>query len=161
MDPNDVDLKLALDLLALPREVGLHPETGDMILAAIGRFGPYIKMGGTFISLKEDNVLEIGLNRAVVLLADAPRRPAPLEIGIHPKDGKPITFRQGRFGPYVQHGIIRATLPKDKKEETPSLELAIKLIIAKSNKKKATTKKKSASKKRATKKKATAAKNQD
>ena len=161
MDPNEVDLKTALGLLALPRQVGLHPETGDMILAAIGRFGPYIKMGGTYISLKEDNVLEIGLNRAVVLLADAPRRPAPLEIGIHPKDGKPITFRQGRFGPYVQHGIIRATLPKDKKEETPSLELAIKLINAKSNKKKATTKKKTASKKRATKKKATAAKNQD
>jgi DNA topoisomerase-1 len=160
MDPNDVDLKLALDLLALPREVGLHPETADMITAAIGRFGPYVKMGGTYVSLKEDNVLEIGLNRAVALLADAPRRPAPVEVGPHPKDKKPITLRQGRFGLYVQHGNVRATLPKENDKETIDLELAIELIEAKTAKKKTTTTKKASSKKRATKKKAVTAKTQ-
>ena len=114
-------------------------------------------MGGTYVSLKEDDVLEIGLNRAVALLADAPRRPAPVEMGPHPKDKKPITLRQGRFGPYVQHGNVRATLPKENDKETIDLELAIELIEAKTAKKKTTTKKKASSKKRATKKKAVTA----
>tara|TARA_A100001037_G_scaffold278974_1_gene280337 strand:- start:9 stop:728 length:720 start_codon:yes stop_codon:yes gene_type:complete len=159
MDPAEVDLKMALGLLALPREVGIHPETGDIITAAIGRFGPYIKMGGTYVSLKEDSVLEIGLNRAVDLLADAPRRPAPEELGVHPRDKKPITLREGRFGPYIQHGTVRATLPKDKRDEKPSLELAIELVDAKAAKKKTTTKKKAAPKKKSsTKKKASSKK---
>ncbi len=159
MDPAEVDLKMALGLLALPREVGIHPETGDIITAAIGRFGPYIKMGGTYVSLKEDSVLEIGLNRAVDLLADAPRRPAPEELGVHPRDKKPITLREGRFGPYIQHGTVRATLPKDKRDEKPSLELAIELVDTKAAKKKTTTKKKAAPKKKSsTKKKASSKK---
>ena len=143
INPADVDLKMALGLLSLPRDVGRHPETGDMITAAIGRFGPYIKMGGTYVSLKEDHVLEVGLNRAVDLMADAPRRPAPEELGVHPGDKKPITLKEGRFGPYVQHGTVRATLPKDKRDEKPSLELAIELVDAKASKKKTATKKKS------------------
>ena len=57
-------------------------------------------------------------------MADAPRRPAPEELGVHPGDKKPITLKEGRFGPYVQHGTVRATLPKDKRDEKPSLELA-------------------------------------
>ena len=158
MNPADVDLKMALGLLSLPREVGTHPETGDMITAAIGRFGPYIKMGGTYVSLKEDHVLEVGLNRAVDLMADAPRRPAPEELGVHPGDKKPITLREGRFGPYVQHGTVRATLPKDKRDEKPSLELAIELVDAKASKKKTATKKKATAKKKTTTKKKTSAK---
>ena len=161
LNPSDIDLKTALGLLALPRGIGLHPTEQEMITAAIGRFGAYIKMGGTYVSLKEDNVLEIGLNRAVDLLADAPRRPAPVEIGVHPKDKKPITLRQGRYGPYVQHNTIRATLPKDKREETPSLEIAIDLIDAKAARKKTTTKKKAASKKRTNKKMAAMVTTQD
>ena len=153
MNPVDVDLKMALGLLSLPRDVGTHPETGDMITAAVGRFGPYIKMGGTYVSLKEDHVLEVGLNRAVDLMADAPRRPAPEELGVHPGDKKPITLREGRFGPYVQHGTVRATLPKDKRDEKPSLELAIELLDTKASKKKTTTKKKATAKKKASSKK--------
>lgn len=153
MNPVDVDLKMALGLLSLPRDIGTHPETGDMITAAIGRFGPYIKMGGTYVSLKEDHVLEVGLNRAVDLMADAPRRPAPEELGVHPGDKKPITLREGRFGPYVQHGTVRATLPKDKRDEKPSLELAIELVNAKASKKKTTTKKKTSAKKKTSSKK--------
>src|SRR5207237_927354 len=78
--PEDVDLKTALGLLSLPRDIGLHPETGESITAGIGRFGPYLKHGSAFTSLAaDDDVLTIGLNRAVTLLADAktdpPRRP--------------------------------------------------------------------------------------
>lgn len=155
INPEDLNLKTALGLLSLPREVGLHTTENEMITAAIGRFGPYIKMGGTYVSLKEDNVLEIGLNRAIDLLADAPRRPAPVDIGKHPDDGKPITLKTGRYGPFVQHGSTKATLPKDEKDKTPSLELAIELIRKKSSKKKTTSKKKSLSKKRTASKKKT------
>ena len=91
-------------------------------------------------------------------MADAPRRPAPEELGVHPGDKKPITLREGRFGPYVQHGTVRATLPKDKRDEKPSLELAIKLVDAKASKKKTATKKKATAKKRTTTKRKTSAK---
>ncbi|MBT7029443.1 MAG: type I DNA topoisomerase [Rhodospirillaceae bacterium] len=131
MDPSTVDLKIALGLLSLPRDIGLHPETKEMIQAGIGRFGPYIKLEGTYVSLKEDSVLEIGLNRAVSLLADAPRKPAPKEIGAHPKDGKPITIRAGRWGPFVQHGRTRAAIPKGTDADTLTIEAAAELIAAK------------------------------
>ena len=155
INPEDLNLQTAIGLLSLPREVGLHTTENEMITAAIGRFGPYIKMGGTYVSLKEDSVLEIGLNRAIDLLADAPRRPAPVDIGKHPDDGKPITLKTGRYGPFVQHGSTKATLPKDEKDKIPSLELAIELIRKKSSKKKTTSKKKSLSKKSAVSKKKT------
>jgi len=136
MDPSSVDLKIALGLLSLPRDVGADPETGEMITAAIGRFGPYIKLGGTYVSLKgEDDVLSIGLNRAVHLMADAPRKDPPREIGVHPKDKKPITQRQGRWGPYVQHGRVMATLPKDMDKDSVTLEQAVALLEAKASKK--------------------------
>ena len=121
-----------------------------MIQAGIGRFGPYIKHEGTYVSLKEDDVLAIGHNRAVELLANAPRKPAPVTIGDHPDDGKPIVLKTGRWGPYVQHGKTRATLPKDKKEETPTLEEAVALIAAKGGAPKKKTRK--AAKKTSTKK---------
>jgi len=155
MDAADIDLQSALGLLALPRDIGPHPETGEMIQAGIGRFGPYIKHEGTYVSLKEDDVLTIGHNRAVELLANAPRRPKPVELGNHPGDNKPITLRVGRWGPFVQHGTIKATLPKDKKDQTPTLEEAIAMVDAKaaaSGKKPA---KKKAAAKKTTKKKTT------
>ena len=155
INPENLNLQTAIGLLSLPREVGLHTTENEMITAAIGRFGPYIKMGGTYVSLKEDSVLEIGLNRAIDLLADAPRRPAPVDIGKHPDDGKPITLKTGRYGPFVQHGSTKATLPKDEKDKIPSLELAIELIRKKSSKKKTTSKKKSLSKKSTVSKKKT------
>ena len=161
MDPDAVDLNVALALLALPRDLGIHPETGEMIQAGMGRFGPYIRLGGTYVSLKEDDVLSVGLNRAVVLLADAPRKPAPKEVGNHPADGKPITLRAGRYGPYVQHGGVRASLPKEKGEEMPSIEEAVALLDAKKKGKKAAPKKKKAAlkkKKAAAKKKKAAPK---
>ena len=136
LDPSTIDLQIALGLLALPRDVGPDPETGEMITAAIGRFGPYIKLGGTYVSLKgDDDVLTIGLNRAIHLMANAPRKDPPREIGKHPKDKKPITQRQGRWGPYVQHGGLMATLPKDMDKDSVTIEQAVALLKAKAAKK--------------------------
>jgi DNA topoisomerase-1 len=139
MDPTSVDLDIALKLLSLPRPIGNHPETGAMITAGIGRFGPYIKHGDIYKSLpKDDDVLTIGLNRAVSLLAEPgkggrTRQPAR-SLGDHPEDGKPVTIHDGRFGPYVQHGAVRATIAKTDDAATITLERAIELIVAKSAK---------------------------
>jgi DNA topoisomerase-1 len=130
-DPAAIDLAMALSLLSLPREIGPDPETKEPIYAGIGRFGPYIRLGGTYVSLKDDDVLTIGLNRAVSLLADKPKKPAPKTLGNHPDDGKPITIRAGRYGSYLQHGSTRANLPKGTDVETLTVEQAVPLIAAK------------------------------
>ncbi len=131
MDPAAVELAQALALLSLPRDVGPHPETGEMITAGLGRYGPYIKHQRTYLSLKDDDVLTIGHNRAVELLATAPRKTAPKELGKHPGDGKPVTIRSGRFGPYVEHGKVRANIPKNAAAEETTLEQAVELLAAK------------------------------
>lgn len=171
MDPAAVDLELALGLLSLPRDVGIDPETGKMITAAIGRFGPYIKLEATYVSLKgDDDVLTIGLNRAAHLMAEAPKKDPPVELGLHPKTKKPVTLRKGRWGPYVMLGRAMATLPKDMEPESVDLAKAIELLDAKAGKggkkaapaakaapkKKAAVKKKPAAKKKAPAKKKTA-----
>jgi DNA topoisomerase I len=133
--PAEVDLDTALRLLALPRALGRHPESGETILAGIGRFGPYIKHGSTFKSLPADeDVLTIGLNRAVVLLAEpsAERRRGPQvlrELGEHPQGGNVVLCR-GRYGPYVSHQGVFASLPKTSDPHTLSLEEAILLLSA-------------------------------
>jgi DNA topoisomerase-1 len=141
MEPASVDLAKALKLLSLPREIGLHPETHQKILAGIGRFGPYLKHGDAFKSIPAgDDVLEIGLNRAVDILAAAKGgkgRPAKSEgkaVGQHPQDGKPVMLHSGRYGPYVAHGGVNATLPKSLTPEQVTLEKAVELIAAKAAK---------------------------
>jgi DNA topoisomerase-1 len=129
----NIDLQIALGLLSLPREVGSHPESGQMITAGIGRFGPYVKHGSNYVSLKEDDVLTIGLNRAVALIAESPGHGA-IELGAHPADGKPVSVRKGRFGYYVKHGRVNATLPKDRDEKSITLDEAIALLAAKASK---------------------------
>jgi DNA topoisomerase-1 len=154
-------LDLALALLSLPRRVGHHPETDKVIAAGIGRFGPYIRHDGNYVSLKgDDNVLTIGLNRAVTLIAEAPQKAPAKEVGKHPEDGKPITIRSGRYGPYLQHGSLRAALPKDTKEESLTVATAVEILTARAAKdspKKGAAKKRPAKKdpKKAAKKKAT------
>ena len=140
MVPSDVDLELALTLLSLPRPVGPHPESGDMIVAGVGRFGPYLKVGDRYVKLgPDDDVLTVGLNRAVTIIAEAPARRGAAKtagkvIGEHPDDGKPIELRDGRYGPYVKHGKINASLPRDMEPEALSLELAVELIAARAEK---------------------------
>jgi DNA topoisomerase I len=136
VSPTEIDLAAALKLLALPREVGEHPETGKKIIAGIGRFGPYIKHDNLFKSLRgDDDVVTIGLNRAVVLLAEprngGRRGPTPLRVlGNHPEDDAPINVFKGRYGPYVSHAGINATLPDTKEPEAVTLEQAIELLTA-------------------------------
>jgi DNA topoisomerase-1 len=143
-NPAELTLEKALRLLGLPREVGPHPEDGEVITAGIGRYGPFIKHKTTYANLKEvDEVFEVGLNRAVDLLAEKRagggkgRRgaAAPLrELGAHPVSGKPVGVYSGRYGPYVKHEKTNATLPKDIAPEAVTLEQAVELIAARAAK---------------------------
>jgi DNA topoisomerase-1 len=140
-DPEHIDLERALALLALPREVGLHPETGKPIVAGFGRYGPYVQHDGKYASLSApEEVFEIGINRAVSLLAEkaANRRPRASsvvkELGDHPQLGGKVQVLSGRYGPYVRHGKVNATLPKDRDPEQVTLQEAVELIAAKSAK---------------------------
>jgi DNA topoisomerase-1 len=157
MAPAEMDLQTGLALLALPREVGKHPEDGKVITAGIGRFGPYVKHGSTYRSLTEDDdVLNIGLNRAVTLIAEAPaRRGAGRQLGEHPEDGKVVSQGKGRFGPYVKHGKLYATIPAEFDPEAVTLEQALELLKAQAEKKAAKAGTKKAPAKKAAKKKAT------
>jgi DNA topoisomerase-1 len=157
-DPARIDLDTALRLLSLPREVGLHPETGKPIVANFGRFGPFILHDGTYATLKDpEDVYTIGLNRAVDLIAEKKeksanrKRPGTLkELGEHP-DGGPIHVMSGRYGPYVKWGKVNATLPSDKPPEATTLAEAIALVNARAGKGKAKARGKAAVKKPAAK----------
>jgi DNA topoisomerase I len=132
----------ALKLLALPREVGRHPEDGEAIMAGIGRYGPYVQHGSTFANLPEvEEVFTIGLNRAVDVIAEKRTKgtgrfqrggaaPAGRALGDFPEGGA-VTVRDGRYGPYVNWGSVNATLPKAINKDTITLDQAIELIRAK------------------------------
>ncbi|WP_439272343.1 type I DNA topoisomerase [Pseudochrobactrum sp. HB0163] len=154
---SELDLEKALQLINLPREVGTHPETGKMITASLGRYGPYVAHDGAFANVDSiEDVFTIGINRAVTVLAEKAAKggrsratPAALAtLGDHP-DGGAITVRDGRYGPYVNWGKINATLPKGKDPATVTMEEALELISAKASSKK--TSKKAAPKKAAAK----------
>jgi hypothetical protein len=124
LDAGSIDHEKALALLALPRDVGKHPESGKMISAGIGRYGPFVLHDGTYANLERiEDVFSIGLNRAVSVIAEkrqgpaaavAARRPRLKDLGEHPDGGGKITVRDGRYGPYVNFGKVNATLPKGK-----------------------------------------------
>ncbi|MCC6104403.1 type I DNA topoisomerase [Acetobacter sp.] len=130
LDGEKITLDQAVGLLSLPRLVGIHPETGEPIQAGLGRFGPFVKMGAVYGSLdKDDDVLTIGLNRAVDALA---KKLASIRtLGNHPKDQEPVMVRKGRFGPYVQHGQIVATLPRGTDMDAVTLDEAVALLAEK------------------------------
>ena len=127
MDGEQMTLDQAVGLLSLPRLIGLHPERGEPIEAGIGRFGPFVKMGAIFASLdKDDDVLHVGLNRAVDALAK--KLDSIRSLGAHPGDREPVVVRKGRFGPYIQHGTTVANLPKDVGMDDIGLEDAVALL---------------------------------
>jgi DNA topoisomerase I len=139
LSADDVTLEKALKLLALPREVARHPTSGDPILAGIGRYGAYVQHAKTYANLgRDDDVLEIGGNRAIDLIvakesgAGGSRfgAGAGREVGEHPEGGK-VSVKAGRFGSYVNHGKINATLPKGTDPASLTLEEAIELLKAK------------------------------
>jgi DNA topoisomerase I len=140
LSPDDLDLARALGLLSLPREVGRHPDDGEPIVAGIGRFGPYVQHGKTYANLSTgDDVLGVGLNRAVTLIeekrAKGPRKgrfgaDPGRALGDHPDKGGPIVVKNGRYGPYVSHDGVNATLPSDLTPDAITLEQAVGLIEA-------------------------------
>ena len=143
----DINLEKALAFLSLPRLIGQHPESGQDISAGIGRYGPYLKYDINFISLPADEtVINLGLNHAVVLIAENSEKLGKV-LGDHPDGGGKIFVKSGRFGPYVEHNKLRATLPKDISIEEINLDKAIQLLIAKAARPKRTSKKTNKSKK--------------
>ncbi|MGI9434826.1 MAG: type I DNA topoisomerase [Geminicoccaceae bacterium] len=139
MTPTELTLEQALSLLSLPRVIGNHPEYGKPIEVGINRYGPYIKHD-RFVRLgADDDVLTIGMNRAMVLIAEAATKGRPAqkvlrEMGEHPEDGKPVTLHEGRFGPYVKHGKLNASLPKGEEPDSLSMDAAVALLAAKASK---------------------------
>ncbi|RMF75606.1 MAG: type I DNA topoisomerase [Alphaproteobacteria bacterium] len=137
IDPADVDLALACRLLALPREIGRHPETGEPVIAGIGRYGPYVAHQGVYANLADvEEVFTIGMNRALQLIAEKTARRSGRGgvirvLGEHPESGEPVELRSGRYGPYVKQGRINASLPKDMDPETIGLDEALALLEAK------------------------------
>jgi DNA topoisomerase I len=138
--PEDMDLERALALLALPREVGRHPEDGEPIRAGIGRFGPYVQHGKTYANLDSpEEAFTVGLNRAVTLIAEKIAK-GPSKgrfgadpgraVGDHPTKGGAIMAKKGRYGPYVSHDGVNATLPADKTPDSITLDEAVALIDA-------------------------------
>jgi DNA topoisomerase-1 len=165
MKLDEIDEVVALKLLSLPRNLGKHPETGKVVKASVGRFGPYVLHDRKYVSIKvPERVLDIEMDEAVELIKNAPEkkgrgsRKTLKELGDHPEDGKPVLVLDGAYGPYVKHGRINATLPKDQVPEEVTMEQAVEWIEAKAAKKgkKKATKKKAAKKtaKKKTKKKA-------
>jgi DNA topoisomerase-1 len=130
------DLATALKLLSLPRELGAHPETGKKVIVNIGRFGPYIGHDGKFKSIpRGESIFDIALERAVELLAQAKAGNAVLKtLGEHPDDKASVEVCSGRYGPYVRHGKVNATLPKDVTPEEITLEQGLELLAAKAAK---------------------------
>jgi len=143
--PQDgLTLEMAEKLLSLPREIGAHPETGKLITASIGRYGPYLAHDGKYAKLGSTaEVFDTGMNAAVVKLAEAAsgagrrngasREPIAV-LGAHPESGKEVKVMEGRFGPYVSDGATHATLPKTADPKAVTLDEAVALIDAKAAK---------------------------
>ncbi|MGB3537843.1 MAG: type I DNA topoisomerase [Mesorhizobium sp.] len=139
--PDSIDHEKALALLSLPRDVGQHPETGKMISAGLGRYGPFVLHDGTYANVESiEDVFSIGLNRAVTVLAEkqasrgkgrGAAAAALKELGDHPDGGGKIVVRDGKYGPYVNFGKINATLPKGKDPQSVTIEDALALIAEK------------------------------
>ena len=139
VDAASINLEYALKLLALPREVGIHPESGKSIMAGFGRYGPYIEHEGRYFKIDVDEVLNIGLNRAVTVIAEGKTggkgrqagSSSPLKVlGEHPELGGKVEVLAGRYGPYIKFGKVNATLPKNIAPEAVTMEEAVRLIAA-------------------------------
>ncbi len=138
IDPSTVDFAVAVKLLELPRELGNHPESGKVIKTNIGRFGPYVQHASVFASLtKDDDVLTIEFDRAMELLLKKEAKSKPLRtIGEHPETGELVEVWEGRYGPYVKHQRVNASLSKDQSIESITLEQALELIAERAGKEK-------------------------
>ena len=127
---SEVDLEYALKLLSLPREIGSHPETKEMITADYGRYGPYIKCGKQNASLKgKETPLDITLDKAIELLANRNKSSSEIKtLGEHPKTGETLVVKDGRYGPYISDGKVNAALKGELDPENITLEEAVSII---------------------------------
>ena len=136
MRPESITLETALQLLALPRELGKHPDTGKPIVVNNGKFGPYLLHDGKFTTLPAaEDPLTIGINRAVEVMAMAPAKKGstfePIRVlGKHPADSEDVTLMKGRYGPYIKHGKTNAPFPKSASLDSFTLEDALPLLAA-------------------------------
>ena len=136
IDPSDLSLEKAIDLLSLPKVIGIHPEDNKEITGAIGPYGPYLLHEGIYANLQNvDELFTIGLNRAVDLIEEKRSNPGRgrgskilKELGNHPKDKKPIKLMDGKYGPYVKHGKLNVSIPKEKSVEDIDIDIAIDLL---------------------------------
>jgi len=167
--PDAMDLEKGIMLINLPRKIGQHPEDGNQIITALGRFGPYIKHNTTYVSLKDpDEMFTVGMNDAVSRIADKIANPGRgrsaakvlKDLGKHPSTEKPVQIMEGRYGPYVKYEKINATIPKGQDPQDVNIDMALEYIAEKEAKspKKKPARKKAAKKKPAAKKKAPAKK---
>jgi len=156
MDPETVTLEDALTLLSFPRDIGAHPESGKPIVAAFGRYGPYLSCDGDNRTLPDyESLATITVDEAVRVLKQPKGRgrrassSALAELGPHPSSGAPIKVMKGRFGPYVSDGTVHASLPKGADLAAVTLEAAVDLLGAREEKLRSQGKDPRAPKKRA------------
>ena len=138
--PSEVTVELATKLLSLPRTLGVHPETGEEVVANAGRFGPFVVSGGEFRSLKkDDDVYTVTLGRALELLAQEKkggRKRSKLlkELGQDPNKKRKLAIYDGKYGPYIKAGTKNISLPEEKQSEEAieklTLEEALKIVAA-------------------------------
>lgn len=160
INPEDIDFEIAKSIVNLPREVGIYPDTGEKIMADIGPFGPYLKLGKFFFTLKDANVLNIGINHAIDIISSQIEKKIaaqPKDLCMHPKHEEMITIQTGRYGPYLKIGKTNCPIPKELHDEKITDEMAIELVdkklkTVKKTPAKKTTVKKTPAKKTATKK---------
>ncbi|MEC8899756.1 MAG: type I DNA topoisomerase, partial [Candidatus Neomarinimicrobiota bacterium] len=143
---SDVNLDYGLQLLALPRTVGVHPESGETITADYGRYGPYIKCGKQNATLRgPETPLDVSVEKSIELLANRNKRSSELRtLGDHPETGESLVVKDGRYGPYISDGKVNASLKGDLTPDNITLEQAVEIMNQKrvAPKKKRTRKKK-------------------
>jgi DNA topoisomerase-1 len=133
--PEDITLEQAVHLLILPRELGIHPETGEPVIANVGRFGPYVGQGREFRSIKKSSGLDpytISYEEALALLNEPKALPKGVtlekELGTHPRTGKKLRLLKSRSGHFIQKGLKRIYLPDNTDIDAFSLDDAVKLL---------------------------------
>ena len=147
-EPESVDLGQALRLLSLPRTVGTDPETGEEVVAGLGRYGPFVRRGKKFASLaNEDQMFTVAIDQAVVLLNQKKTgRTVLKELGAHPKTGGDVQILSGRYGPYVTDGTANASLPRAMEPDDLTMEEAVSMIADAAKRKKSGRRKRGARK---------------
>ena len=140
VDLASIDLEMALKFLSLPRDVGVHPDSGNMITAALGQYGPYVKHDKTYANLESwEDLFSIGLNRAVTLIADkvagkgarfgkGATRTVLKDLGEHPAEGGKIEVLSGKYGPYITHNKVNANIPKGREPASLTVQEAVDLL---------------------------------